>query len=127
MLLPPPGKIVKSGPFTMHFQHSGAKIREFEQNTDIIKFWLFYSVTAQEHSIFYSFLLANSYEPLVISLSVLNHVSLKIWVISKEKQAVSSCEIASEFRQLSALIENPAWKEKYYSVSIIANCLPGEY
>ena len=48
MLLPPPGKIVKSGPFTMHFQHSGAKIREFEQNTDIIKFWLFYSVTAQE-------------------------------------------------------------------------------
>ena len=26
----------------MHFQHSGA--REFEQNTDIIKFWHFYSV-----------------------------------------------------------------------------------
>ena len=29
----------------MHFQHSGAKSRVFEQNTDIIKFWLFYSVT----------------------------------------------------------------------------------
>ena len=42
MPLPPPTKIVKSGPFTMHFQHSGA--REFEQNTDIIKFWRFYSV-----------------------------------------------------------------------------------
>ena len=25
----------------MHFQHSGAEIRLFEQNTDIIKFWLF--------------------------------------------------------------------------------------
>ena len=31
------GKILKSGPLTMHFQHSGAKIRVFEQNTDIIK------------------------------------------------------------------------------------------
>ena len=39
------GKILKSGPLRMHFQHSGAKIRVFEQNTDIIKFWLFYSVT----------------------------------------------------------------------------------
>ena len=29
----------------MHFQHSGTKIRVFERNTDIIKFWLFYSVT----------------------------------------------------------------------------------
>ena len=85
MPLPPPTKIVKSGPFTMHFQHSGAKIREFEQNTDIIEFWLFYSVTAQEYSIFYSFLLANSYEPSVISVFVLNHVNSKNWVISKEK------------------------------------------
>ena len=39
------GKILKSGPLRMHFQHSGAKIRVFEENTDIIKFWLFYSVT----------------------------------------------------------------------------------
>ena len=60
-----PRKIVKSGPFKTHFQHSGAKISEFEQNIDI----------AQEYSIFYSFLLANSYEPLVISVSVLNHVN----------------------------------------------------
>ena len=28
----------------IHFQHSGAKIRVFEENTDIIKFWLFCSV-----------------------------------------------------------------------------------
>ena len=35
-------KILKSGPLRMHFQHSGAKIRMFEQNTDI-KLWLFYS------------------------------------------------------------------------------------
>ena len=39
------GKILKSGALRMHFQHSGAKSRVFEQNTDIIKFWLFYSVT----------------------------------------------------------------------------------
>ena len=32
---------VKSGPRTMHFQHSGAKIRVFEQNTDIIQFGFF--------------------------------------------------------------------------------------
>ena len=38
-----PRKILKSGPHRMHFQHSGAKIRVFEQNTDVIKFWLFYS------------------------------------------------------------------------------------
>ena len=79
MPLPPPGKIVKSGPFITHFQHSGAKIREFEQNTDIIKFWLFYSVSAQEYSIIYLFLLANSYEPLVNSVPVLNHVNYKNW------------------------------------------------
>ena len=35
-------KILKSGPLRMHFQHSGAKMRVFEQNRDI-KFWLFYS------------------------------------------------------------------------------------
>ena len=39
------GKHLKSGPLRMHFQHSGAKIRVFEQNANIIKFWLFYSVT----------------------------------------------------------------------------------
>ena len=32
------GKILKSGPLRMHLQHSGVKIRVFEQNTDIIKF-----------------------------------------------------------------------------------------
>ena len=42
---------VKSWPLRMHFQHSGAKIRVFEQNTDIIKFWFFYSLTAYEYSI----------------------------------------------------------------------------
>ena len=35
----PPGKILKSGPLRMHFQRFAAKIRVFEQNTDIIKFW----------------------------------------------------------------------------------------
>ena len=35
-------KIWKPGPLRMYVQHSGAKIRVFEQNTDI-KFWLFYS------------------------------------------------------------------------------------
>ena len=44
-----PPENLKSGPLRMHFQHSGAKIRVFEQNTDIItKFWLFYSATAHE-------------------------------------------------------------------------------
>jgi len=32
---------VGSGPLKMHFQYSEAKIRVFEQNTDIVKFWLF--------------------------------------------------------------------------------------
>ena len=35
-------KNLKSGPLRMHFQDSGAKVRVFEQNTDIIKFWLFF-------------------------------------------------------------------------------------
>ena len=35
----PPGKILKSGPLRVHFQHSGAKIRVCEQKIDIIKFW----------------------------------------------------------------------------------------
>ena len=35
-------KILKSGLLRIHFQHSGVKIRVFEQNKDIIKFWLFY-------------------------------------------------------------------------------------
>ena len=34
-------KNLKSRPLRMHFQHSGAKIRVFEQNTDIVKLWLF--------------------------------------------------------------------------------------
>ena len=37
---------------TLHFEHSGAKIRVFGQNTDIIKFQLFYSVTAHKYYIF---------------------------------------------------------------------------
>ena len=45
------GKFLKPGPLRVHFQHSVAKIRVFEQNRDIIKFWLFYSVTAHEYSI----------------------------------------------------------------------------
>ena len=32
---------VGSGPLKMYFQYSEAKIRVFEQNTDIVKFWLF--------------------------------------------------------------------------------------
>ena len=35
-------------PLRVHFQHSGAKIRVFEQNTDIIKFWLFWGVISEE-------------------------------------------------------------------------------
>ena len=36
----PPGKSLKSGPLSLHFQHSEAKFRVFEQSTDIFKFWL---------------------------------------------------------------------------------------
>ena len=32
--------VLKSGPLRIHFQHSAAKLRGFEQNTDMIKFWL---------------------------------------------------------------------------------------
>ena len=38
----PPGKILKSGPLRVDFQHSGAKIRVFEQKIDIIKFCCFW-------------------------------------------------------------------------------------
>ena len=34
-------KKLKSGLLRMYFQHSGAKVRVFEQDTDIIKLWLF--------------------------------------------------------------------------------------
>ena len=34
----------------MHFRDSRAKIILLEQNTDIINFWLFYSVTEHESS-----------------------------------------------------------------------------
>ena len=37
----PPGKSLKSGPLRLHFQHSGAKIRVFEQSTDILNFGFF--------------------------------------------------------------------------------------
>lgn len=58
------GKILKSVPLRMHFKHSRAKVRVFEQNTDIIKFKLFHSGTAilMNHWLF-------QYD-----LSVLNHV-----------------------------------------------------
>ena len=36
----PTRKILKSGPVGLHSQHSGAKIRVFAQNTDIINLWL---------------------------------------------------------------------------------------
>ena len=50
---PPPGKFMKSMPLRIHFQHSGAKIRVFEQDTDIIRFWFFYWVTARRWIIFF--------------------------------------------------------------------------
>ena len=34
-------KILKSGPLRLRFQHSGAKITVFEQNTEIINFGIF--------------------------------------------------------------------------------------
>ena len=37
--------------FWMHFPHSEAKMRVFEQNTYIMKFGLFYSLTAHAYSI----------------------------------------------------------------------------
>ena len=46
MLAPFCRVVLKSGPCRIHFQYSGAKLRGFEQNTDIIKFWLSYSMTA---------------------------------------------------------------------------------
>ena len=65
-----PGKFLKSGPLRIHSQHSGAKIRVFKQNTDIIKFWPFYSAVAHEFLFIYLFLLANSFEPLVVLLQM---------------------------------------------------------
>ena len=46
MLAPFRRVVLKSGPFRIHFQRSGAKLGGFEQNTDIVKFWLSYSMTA---------------------------------------------------------------------------------
>ena len=53
-------KILKSGPLRMHFQHSGAKIRVFEENTGIIKFWLFYSAAGHEYSVVFTRLFESS-------------------------------------------------------------------
>ena len=39
---PPPGKFMKSRRLRIHFKHSGAKIRVFEQNTDILNFRFFF-------------------------------------------------------------------------------------
>ena len=41
-------KKLKSGPFRVRFQHSGAKITVFEQNTEIIKFWNFWVLFCNE-------------------------------------------------------------------------------
>ena len=49
----PVGKILKSVPLRMHFKHSEAKVRVFEQNTDIMKFKLFHSGTAHEYIFFF--------------------------------------------------------------------------
>ena len=38
------GKILKSGTLRIHFQHFGAKIRVFEQNTDIINFYFIFFI-----------------------------------------------------------------------------------
>ena len=46
--LGPWGKILKSGPLTMHFQHSGANRTEHRHH----RIWLFYLATAHEYSIF---------------------------------------------------------------------------
>ena len=83
----------------------------FEQNTDIIEFWLFYSVTAHEYSmtIIYLFLLANSYEPLVVSVSVLIHVIYTNWGTCNFQRKVGG-EFMWNSRRLPALIENPKYK-----------------
>ena len=44
----------------MYFQHSGAKIRVFEENTGIIKFCLFYSAAGHECSIVFTCLCGSS-------------------------------------------------------------------
>ena len=44
----------------IHFQHSGAKIRVFEENTGIIKFWLFYSAAGHEYSVVFTRLFESS-------------------------------------------------------------------
>ena len=44
-----PRKMMTSRPLKMHFHHPRTKIRVSERDTDIIKFWLFYSVTAHEY------------------------------------------------------------------------------
>lgn len=75
----PVGKILKSVPPRMYFEHSGAKVRVLEQNTDIIKFKLFHSGTAHEYIFLFCFNLL--LVPILINhwlfqydLSVLNHV-----------------------------------------------------
>ena len=60
-------KNLKSGPLKVHFQHYGEKIKVFEQNTDIINFGFFFFGGGGGG------------------------------VISKEKYAANSHEIASEF------------------------------
>ena len=67
----------KSGPLTMHFQHSGAKIRVFEQTQTSLTLAFLFSDSTYILYLLKLFLLANSHEPLVVSVSVLNHVVCK--------------------------------------------------
>ena len=70
-----PRKMMTSRPLKMHFHHPRTKIRVSERNTDIIKFWLFYSVTAHEYVV----------------------VQFFSKIFSKEKKAVCLPEITGEF------------------------------
>ena len=63
----------------MHFQNSGATFLNRAQTYHLILFFLF-SERGHEYSLFLIyFFLAKSYEPLVVLVSVLNHVICKNW------------------------------------------------
>ena len=52
---PPPRNFLKSGPLRVHFQHSGAKTRVFELNTDILNSMTFF-IQRQHMDNFYFYL-----------------------------------------------------------------------
>ena len=63
----------------MHFQNSGATFLNRAQTYHLILAFLF-SERGHEYSLFLIyFFLAKSYEPLVVLVSVLNHVICKNW------------------------------------------------